>query len=273
MNPVPTIIDFSPKQFAPDALSRDVTVKGTGFSDATKVRIGEADRPKTLKSATELIFTLDPSDMRAGTQLSLTLFNPTPGGGTSSPPRVIFITGRPGQALPSITSVDPNRGPVEGHQKVTIAGANFDGASILTFGSNPAEFKVDNGGQLTASTPPAKEPGTVHVIVQTAAGSSAQTNADQYTYTASRPPPTIKSVSPDSGSVEGRQTVRIAGTDFTGASNLKFGNDEAQFKIDRDDQLTATTPSAKQPGTVHVTVQTAAGTSAETNADQYTYTS
>jgi hypothetical protein len=67
--------------------------------------------------------------------------------------------------------------------------------------------------------------------------------------------------------------VTIEGTDFNGTSEVKFGEKPAaSFKVDNDNQITATSPSSKKPGKVHVTVTTLAGASPNVGADRFNYT-
>ena len=85
------------------------------------------------------------------------------------------------------------------------------------------------------------------------------------------PPPTVAGLSSSSGPTAGGTSVTISGDNFTGATQVKFGSDNAtSFTFDNDTQITATSPAGT--GTVDVTVTTTGGTSAASSADQFTYT-
>ena len=87
-----------------------------------------------------------------------------------------------------------------------------------------------------------------------------------------QPTPEVDSISPASGSVTGGTEVKIVGTDFTGASAVKFGTVTAQsFKVESDSEIVATAPKSKKVGAFDVTVTTLAGTSAATRNDRFTY--
>lgn len=76
------------------------------------------------------------------------------------------------------------------------------------------------------------------------------------------PVPTCSTVTPNSGYTSGGESVVLAGTGFTDASEVDFGTTPAAgFTVDSDSQITATTP-AHDEGTVNVTVTTPGGTSA-----------
>ncbi|MEB0174978.1 IPT/TIG domain-containing protein, partial [Undibacterium sp. CCC3.4] len=90
------------------------------------------------------------------------------------------------------------------------------------------------------------------------------------TMTGGTPAPSITSVSPSSGSALGGANVVITGTNFTGATAVKFGASNASsFTVTSATQITATAPSGS--GTVHITVVNGGVTSATSGGDQYTY--
>jgi hypothetical protein len=84
-------------------------------------------------------------------------------------------------------------------------------------------------------------------------------------------PPAVKKVEPHQGPTAGSTTVTITGTNFTGATEVKFGSVEAKsFTPVSASTITAESP-AGSAGTVNVTVTTPAGTSATSSADDFTY--
>jgi hypothetical protein len=88
---------------------------------------------------------------------------------------------------------------------------------------------------------------------------------------ASSTSPTVTSVSPNSGLPAGGASVTISGTNFTGASVVKFGTTAAAtFSVGSATQITATSPAGT--GTVDVTVTTPGGNSATSAADHFAYT-
>jgi hypothetical protein len=88
-----------------------------------------------------------------------------------------------------------------------------------------------------------------------------------------QPTPTVSSITPGSGSVTGGTEVKIVGSDFTGASAVKFGElTAATFKVESDSEIVATAPKSKKVGTFDVAVTTLAGTSAAVGGDRFAYT-
>jgi hypothetical protein len=79
-------------------------------------------------------------------------------------------------------------------------------------------------------------------------------------------------VEPNHGSPSGGTTVTITGTDFTGATAVKFGAANAKVTVNSATSITAVSPKGMGSGTVDVTVTTPAGTSPTSPADLFTYT-
>jgi alpha-tubulin suppressor-like RCC1 family protein len=175
-----------------------------------------------------------------------------------------------GEPLPAVTEVSPTIGPTAGGTTVTISGANFGGATAVTFGSTAASgFTVNSANSITA-TSPAEIAGTVDVTVTTPAGLSPKHASDHYTFEG---PPTVTKLAPTSGPVAGGTTVVISGTEFSGASAVSFGSTPAaKFTINSNTSITATAPVPSAAGKVNVTVTNVNGPSALTTKDVFKYT-
>ncbi len=82
--------------------------------------------------------------------------------------------------------------------------------------------------------------------------------------------PTVASVQPGAGPASGGTRVDIVGTNLEGAMAVDFGAAPAtEVQVDSATELSALAPAGG--GTVDVTVQTAAGTSAAGASDRFTY--
>jgi cysteine-rich repeat protein len=170
---------------------------------------------------------------------------------------------------PRVTSMSVASGPATGGTSVVVTGTGFTGATEVAFGGTPAaSFTVDGDTSITAVSPAASA-GTVDVTVTTAGGTSAASASDQFTFIGA---PTVSGISPNSGTVDGGTAVTITGANFTDAIAVDFGEDAAAFAVNDDSSITALSPAAEAPDTVHVTVVTAGGTSPTSPADRFTYT-
>ncbi len=169
---------------------------------------------------------------------------------------------------PSITSVSPASGSTAGGTTVTVTGTGFTGVTQVNFGGTlTGAFNVSATSLQVVS--PAHAAGTVDISITTANGTTANTAADNYAYTAAGP--SITSISPTTGSIGGGTIVTINGSGFTGATAVSFGGTPATtFTVNTDIKITATAP-AHAAGTVSISVTTPSGTSTDTSADNFVY--
>jgi len=169
---------------------------------------------------------------------------------------------------PTITGVSPNSGPTAGGTTVTVTGTGFTGVTQVNFGGTlTGAFNI--GATSLQVLAPAHGAGVVDLSVTTPNGTSANTAADNYTYTVAGP--NITSVSPTTGSTGGGTIVTINGNGFTGATAVSFGGTPAtSFIVNTDVKVTATAP-AHAAGSISISVTTPAGTSPDTAADNFVY--
>ena len=188
-------------------------------------------------------------------------------------------------AAPDVVQVIPASTPSTGAgTPVTIEGNYFNTSSTpqVFFGGVAAtNVQVNWDGELSADAP-ADPVGTAtdHVVVtvSTTAGSSSSSGiaqVNEFTY-APNNAPSVTSVSPASGTQIPSGSVTIHGTNLTSGGTqpiVDFGTVASIGSMTYGaNQITATIPSAVNPGTVNITVTTPAGTSGVSAADQYTYT-
>jgi plastocyanin len=83
---------------------------------------------------------------------------------------------------PTVKRVSPSKGPMGGGTTVTIAGANFTGATAVKFGAIAAtSFEVTSPTSITAVSP-AEAKATVIVSVTTPSGTSATSRKGHFKY-------------------------------------------------------------------------------------------
>ncbi len=248
----PTLTAVSPIAGLPGTAS--VTITGTNFTVDSAVDFGGvAATGVTVLSATRIICT-DP--VSTGT-VDVTVVTPS---GTSTSTTNLFTFILP----PTLTSISPTSGIQSGGTSVTIIGTNFVDATV-DFGSTPTGVTILSETQISCIAPAGT--GTVNVTVINPAATSPTSSADQFTYTS---PPTVSSVSPNSGSTNGGTPVTITGTNFMGSVAVYFGNTSATgITVVSATEITCNDPAGT--GTVNVTVTTGAGTSLTGSANQFTY--
>jgi alpha-tubulin suppressor-like RCC1 family protein len=252
--PLATVTDVEPRGGPPSG-GTSVAITGTGFSGATAVKFGSTNAQSFKVQSPTSISAVSP----AGTgTVDITVATP---GGTSAPNSADGFT-----YGVAVAKVEPGEGPLAGGTPVTLTGANFTGATAVKFGSaSAASFKVNSETSITAVSPAGT--GTVDVTVSTPEGTSQPSAADKFTFSNA---PSVSSLSPDSGEEAGGTPVTITGTNFTGATSVKFGSAGAEsFRVQSPTSIAAVAPPGE--GSVNITVTTPEGTSAIGPGDKFRY--
>ncbi|MBM4462275.1 MAG: hypothetical protein FJ012_02920 [Chloroflexi bacterium] len=182
---------------------------------------------------------------------------------------------------PTVTGVSPasgNRG--QAMTGVTITGANFAGATAVSFGTSIStdSFTVDSSTQITANITidGLAAIGSRNVSVTIPGGTGTRTGGFSVT---APPAPTVIGVSPDSGKQGQTMDVTITGSGFDGdvygttarahdVTTLSFGSGITinSFTLDSSDQITVNIAisSSAASGVRDVSVTTPGGTAIQT---------
>jgi hypothetical protein len=83
-NPVPSLSTMTPTSATAGGGGFTLTANGSGFNSASQVRWNGQDRSTTFVSSTQLRAAIPASDIAAAGTAQVTVFNPSPGGGTSA---------------------------------------------------------------------------------------------------------------------------------------------------------------------------------------------
>jgi len=249
--PGPSISSFSPTSGA--AGSTVVTINGANLGTATAVTFGVLAATFSVVSDTTLHATV-------------------PNGATTGP---IAVTTPAGTAMSAssftvtftISGFSPTSGPPGA--TVTINGAGFSAFSSARFNGLAASTQVISSTQLQAIVPAGATTGPISVF--RFGTPSTTTSATSFTVTGGGgggggSAPTISSFSPGSGPTG--TSVGITGTNFTGATSVKFNGRAVVFGVDSGTHITATVPDGASSG--RITVTTPAGTA--TSATNFTVT-
>jgi hypothetical protein len=188
----------------------------------------------------------------------------SPDGSTALLGGFVFVN----EPVPTVSALAPASGGASGATSVTITGSGFTGATSVRFGAKPAiSFTVDSDTLITATSPSGA--GTTDVTVTTAEGKSTVWWADRFTYL----PLAITGLSPASGTEAGGTKVTITGSNFLGATAVKFDELNAtSFTVESESSITATTPPQTGGYFRYVTVITPEETSGEPSlASRFSY--
>jgi alpha-tubulin suppressor-like RCC1 family protein len=282
-NYAPTVTGFS-SHTGPPSGGTEVTITGTNFTDAGAVYFGrnqatsfKVESDTRITAVTPAFTPRDSFGVGGGEDDAVGVWVTGPGGSSK-----YNECGTLGSAFiyePTITSIEPDSGPVAGGTEVTITGEALRGevwepgflctlgypmVHGVMFGTEKAtHWNVLSETEMTAVAPPGT--GTVDVTVEDVLGSSPITPGDRFSYS-----PTVTGVEPGHGPPAGGTHVTIKGTNFDEVSAVKFGSAAAaSFKVESETEITAVSPPGT--GTAAVTVAGPGGTSPTGPSDVFDY--
>ena len=253
-NPVPTLTSISPTSGLVGQ-SVNMTLTGTNFIAGSIVNFGangDTGGTATNGGAT-LTITIPASQLTVGGPVSVTVTNPTPGGGTTT--AQTFTVNNP---VPAITTLSPATAVVGGAAlTLTVNGSSFVPTSTVSFNGTNRTTTFVNTAQLTiqVTTGDLAAAGTFPVTVTNPApggGTSAATN-----FSVTNPLPTITSVSPTSATAGAAGfTLTVNGTGFVSGASVSFNGTAATTTFVSATQVTASITAAEiaTAGTLNVTV-------------------
>ncbi|ROS61333.1 IPT/TIG domain-containing protein [Frigoribacterium sp. PhB160] len=208
---VPTLLSLDPDQ-GPVGGGTLVTITGTDFTPGSTVSVDGSDpiTPTSISTDGTTIVFSTPAHVAGGVPVTV-----TNDAGTSAPLTFTYVAAPAG--APTLTSLDPDQGPVGGGTLVTITGTGFTpGSTVSVDGSAPiTPTAVSTDGTTITFTTPAHVAGAVPVTVTNGSGTSAPLT---YTYVGVgvTPPPVI--TSPEDGEVVDTPTPVITGTGTPGST-------------------------------------------------------
>ena len=217
------------------------SVTGSGFLEGATVTIGGAQVSDVVITPTLITFTIPPG--AEGTK-DVVVTNPDGQKGT-------LRGGYTYNPFPVIEEIEPDfGGPLTGGTQLTITGSNFMNGVLVTIGGERVQ-RLDffSPTELRLRTP-AGTAGPKDVRVLNPDGQEAVLK-DGFIY---NPPPTISSVKPNMGPLEGDMKIIITGTGFLSFADVLIGDTEALARVDSTTQIFAITP-ALSVGSKDVLVQ------------------
>jgi hypothetical protein len=162
---------------------------------------------------------------------------------------------------PTIVSLTPSSGGLEGGTVVNINGSGFSKESMLYFAGTYVGVDCDTGSHCTFSTPPGNAVGqseALQIAPLTGAGKpgvfSAITGGGSFTYTAADPIPSGV-MQPANGSPDGGTVISVTGVNFStapGGTQINFAFQGAvtpalNVSCDSSTHCTMTSPAVTAP--------------------------
>ncbi|MFN0109326.1 MAG: hypothetical protein ACKVZH_10780 [Blastocatellia bacterium] len=220
--PLPRITSIDPTSIMGGSEAFMLTVVGTNFTQNSVVRFNGAPLVTTFVNNTQLKGAVTAANIATPGTASITVFTPTPGGGTSN--ALLLTINVPPNPVPAITAINPNTVLSGGADfTLTVTGTGFVQTSVVRFNNadrattfiSPTEIRatiqagdIINGGMAAITVfNPAPAGGTSNAV----------------TLTINFAPPTITLLSPSSA-VAGDVAfqLNVTGTNFAPGSVVRW---------------------------------------------------
>ena len=271
----PEISAVSPAS-GPSVGGTAVTITGSGFgtSGTVSVTVGGAAATNVTRIDSTRITATTPAGTVGAANVVVTVSGAAGSPGPITIARTGGYTYATSLTAPTLAAVTPNAGPISGGQTVTLTGTNFRASNgslaTATFDGVAATVQsVSTNGKSMTVVVPAHAAGAVDVQVSTIDGRATMRNA--YTYALA---PTITSVSPATGIVQGGTAVTLTGTAFgtTGVPTVTVGG-RAALCVARlsDTTITFVAPASAITGARDIEVTPATRGGSATLTGGFTY--
>jgi uncharacterized repeat protein (TIGR01451 family) len=283
-NPVPALTSLSPNTVSAGSGAFTLTVNGSNFIAGSVVKWGGSARTTTFVNANQVTAAITAADVLNANIISVTVFNPTPGGGTSN--SLSFTVSTP---IPVLTSLLPSSAIAGGAAfTLTLNGSNFINTSEAQWNGINRVATFVSSTQLTTQVTAADilNVGTASVRVFTptvlfggaqplSAPSGTLSNALTFTISAANPVPTLTSIAPTSTGAGGPAfTLTLTGTNFVSSSVAQWKGSARTTTFVSATQLTAAITAADiaTSGTAAITVVNPTPGGGTSNALTFTIT-
>ncbi len=238
VNPAPFVSSISPTNVLFGGLGFSLTVSGSAFIPSSVVRWNGSNRQTTFVNFNTVTATILASDIASPGPAQVTVFNPPPGGGSSS---VLTFTINP-NPLPAISGLSPANAMFGGSGFVlSVSGSGFVPSSVVRWnGSNrPSTFFNSNLLQASISATDIATPGPAQVTVSTPSPGGGVSSPWTFTVTGN-PVPLLSSVVPGYVAPGGSGFTLIAlGSNLIPSSVVQWNGSGRQTTFINSGQLDA----------------------------------
>ncbi len=240
----PKIIDVIPRTGSTVG-GATVRITGDNFTDDVRVRIGEVTTMRKVVSAKLIDAELPPRALPGSVAIEISLE------GVVVRAEEIFTYASPN--APKLLHLEPRKGPTSGGTRVTIEGEGFPSDATVRFGGEAAKtVVVKSPTKIEVVTPPGRAAVVDVEISSPTTGPGISKGGFQYEIT---PPPTITSVAPSKGTIDGGTELSVEGKNFAEGAQVLVGGLPAKTRRISGSLLEAKTPGGDDGKLVDVAVK------------------
>ena len=217
-NPVPSLASISPSTVSPGSAGFTLTLTGTNFISGSVVQVNGTSRTTTFVSGTQLTAAIAASDVASAGSVSITVLNPTPGGGTSS-----ALTLTIANPVPSLGNISPASATAgSSGLTLTVNGGNFVTGSVVRVNGANRSTTFVSAAQLTAVIPASDLSAGALLSITVFSPTPGGGTSAAVTFTVNNPLPSISSISPATALALGPSfTLTVNGSGFVTTSVVR----------------------------------------------------
>src|SRR5207253_3221971 len=200
-----------------------LTVNGTNFNSSSKVHLGGADRPTTLVNATQVTAQLTAGDIQTAGIFPITVFNPTPGGGTTT--ALDFIVNNPIATVSALSPASKTAG--DAAFLLTVNGANFVASSVVHWNGSSRTTTFVSANELRAQIRSADVQGAGLFPITVFNPAPGGGTSSAVNLTVDNPVPTLSTISAANKQLgEAAFALTVNGTNFNSSSIVRINGSD-----------------------------------------------
>jgi 6-phosphogluconolactonase (cycloisomerase 2 family) len=198
-NPVPALVSLSPSSVAAGGAAFTLTCTGTNFVSGAAVRWNGSNRSTTFVSSTRLTAAITASDIATAGTVSVTVFNPAPGGGASNV--LTFAVAAAGNQIEIIPANPTTNDQITVRLSGEWPNTCVPREPVLTVVGNEVRINTSNPGQFcgqaftpwSLTVPVGRLAGGAYQVIarHTYPGGQTELGRKSFTVTNPSPPPTL----------------------------------------------------------------------------------
>jgi hypothetical protein len=252
-NPAPAISSLSPSSSLEGGSPFTLIVNGSGFVPGSTAQWGGTNLATTYQNSSQLTATVPASDIAGAGNISVTVVNAAPGGGTS--PTSSFAVDYPVPALASIAPPSTNVGAAA--STLTIQGSNFAQGAVVQWNGSSLATTYVSSTSLTALVPASDLSAVGSEAVTVSNPSPGGGISPAISFAINNPLPAISAFVPSSTNAGAPAfTLTVLGTNFVPSTAVQWNGSGRPTSFVSPTQLTVSVTAAdvSSAGSAQLTV-------------------
>ena len=217
-NPYPVVTALSPSAVLAGGVDFTLSVTGSNFVSESVVRWDGVDQPTTFVSPSRLEAAIPAADIATEGLAAVTVFSPSPGGGTSN--ALAFSISNAPNPVPAISSISPGSTTIgrEG-LALTVNGNDFLPASVVRWNGSERPTAFVSSTVLEASISADDLAVADNILITVFSPEPGGGTSNSISFTINNPDPALTALSPSEAPAGGSDlTLTVNGSNFVPGS-------------------------------------------------------